>query len=243
MTFFEIIKKVPKSISYLLFPPLCIHCQLSLDDGSPVFCHTCLQQLELINPDQRCPYCFSFDFDPSIESCCRDCRNKNHSLHRMASAFDYEGPAATLIKQMKYHGQTYLAEGAGAFLVAQFVRLNWPLPDLIIPMPMATLRRIERGFNQSQLLADEVARILDRPLLDILRRKSGDFSQAGLNYDQRLQLRDDAFRVKTKENLKDKIILLIDDVMTTGSTLTRCGDAIMAHYPAQVYGLTVCRAI
>lgn len=243
MNITQLLKKVAASFSHLLFPAICIHCQQPLEERSLIFCQICLQQLQLIDPESRCPYCFSFDFDPQSESYCQTCHNKPQSLHRIAAAFDYEGPAASLIKQMKYGGQSYLAEGAGSFLVAQYVQLEWPTPDFIIPMPMAPLRKIERGYNQSHLLAEVVARTLGRPLLDIIKRKSGDFSQAGLNYQQRLRLREDAFLIKTKENLKDKTILLIDDVMTTGSTLRRCGEALFEHYPEHIYALTVCRAI
>src|SRR4029079_15107444 len=115
-------------------------------------------------------------------TCCFECQQKPHILRRIAAAFDYEGPAATLVKQLKYGGQPYLAEGAGAFLTAQFIRLEWPMPDFIIPMPMAPLRKLERGYNQSLLLAEEVGCLIERPVLNILRRHSGDFSQAGLNY-------------------------------------------------------------
>lgn len=237
------LEKLGKSFFHLLYPPLCLHCEETLEEYSQIFCQICLQQLDLIDPKTRCPYCFSDDFNPEVAFCCHPCRQKQQILHRVAAAFDYEGPAATLIKQMKYGGQPFLAEGVGAFLAAQFVYLNWPLPDAIIPMPMAPLRKLERGYNQSRLLADVVARHLERPMLDVLVRKSGDFSQAGLSYSQRLQLSGDAFSLKKGQQLQDKCILLIDDVMTTGSTLRRCGEALLEGYPAHIYGLTVCRAI
>lgn len=236
--------KVVKSFSDLLYPPLCIHCEQSLEERSLIFCQSCLKLLQIIDPKTRCPYCFSFEFDPENQFCCTPCRQKPQLLHRIAAVFDYEGPATTLIKQMKYGGQPHLAEGAGAFLAAQFVELNWPMPDFVIPMPMASLRKIERGYNQSELLAEVFARFIDRPMLDILKRKGGEFSQAGLNHQQRLQLSSDAFSLRKRHaDIKDKCLLLIDDVMTTGSTLRRCAEALLETYPDQIYGLTVCRAM
>jgi ComF family protein len=164
-------------------------------------------------------------------------------MKRIAAAFDYDGPAATLVKQLKYGGQPYLAEGAGSFLTAQFIRLEWPLPDFIIPMPMAPLRRFERGYNQSQLLAEVIGRLINRPVLNILKRASGDFSQAGLSHKQRLQLSENAITLKSNEQLRDACLLLVDDVMTTGSTLQRCAKALAGGYPESIYAITVCRAI
>lgn len=231
-----------RSFSHLLFPPACLHCQEEMDESFRIFCKTCQEELTLIEPKVRCPYCFSDEFDPNNESCCSTCRQKPQFLHRTAAAFDYEGPAATLIKQLKYQGQPYLAQGAGAFLAMQFLHLNWPMPDCVVPMPMARLREFERGYNQSRLLAEAVASILGCPLLDVLSRKSGDFCQAGLSYQQRMQLGSDAFSIKKDIKLHDKCILLIDDVMTTGSSLQRCAEALLELCPEHIYALTVCRA-
>lgn len=107
---------------------------------------------------------------------------------------------------------------------------------------MAPLRLLERGYNQSRLLAQALGKILDRPVLDVLGRRSGDFCQAGLSYQQRMKLGSDAFYLKKMPTLRDKTILLADDVMTTGSSLQRCGEALQGLYPEHIYALTVCRA-
>ncbi len=238
-----IFKQVAKSFTDLVYPPICLHCYNSLDPGHALFCTHCLKLLIPIDPKERCPYCFTADFNGQIEKCCLTCRERSPLIDRMAAVFDYEGPAATLIKQLKYGGQTYLAKGAGAYLTAQFLELGWPLPDLIIPMPMAPLRRIERGYNQSLFLAEVMASLLSCPVADILRRSGGDFSQAGLNHQQRLQLRSEAFSVKKGVAVYDKCLLIIDDVMTTGSSLSCCAEVLRALCPQHIYTLTVCRAI
>lgn len=197
----------------------------------------------MIDPITRCPYCFTSEINTENETSCFECRQKPQIMRRIAAAFDYDGPAATLIKQLKYGGQPYLAEGAGAFLTAQFIRLEWPMPDFIIPMPMAPLRKLDRGYNQSQLLAEIVGGLLNRPVLNILKRASGDFSQAGLSHKQRLQLSEHAITLKPTDQLQDTCLLLVDDVMTTGSTLRRCGEALAGGYPDSIYAITVCRTI
>jgi len=236
-------KRIFQSFLDLIYPPLCLHCNAALGVHYAIFCEHCTQLLHPIAPNERCPYCFSADLNVESEKCCQNCRQKTPSTDRMAAVFDYEGPAASFVKHFKYGGQSYLAKGAGAYLVMQFLELNWPMPDCVIPMPMAPLRLFERGYNQSVLLAEEVALLLNRPMHNILQRCGGDFSQAGLNHQQRLELRSEAFSVKAKVSLYDQTVLLIDDVMTTGSSLRCCAEVLQELCPQHIYALTLCRAL
>ncbi len=198
--------------------------------------------MELIDPIERCPYCFSPTYCPE-ERVCPDCQKRAPVLDRIASAFDYVGPAATMLKQLKYGQQKHLARGCSAYLAAQFLRLDWPMPDVIIPVPIALNHWIQRGYNQCDLLAIHLGEYLKCPVVHALRRKSGDFSQAGLKQNQRLQLSGTSFDLKPGYSFNDKTILLVDDVLTTGSTLRKCSEQLFGTYPKAVYGLTLCRAI
>lgn len=235
-------RKLYKSLCDLVFPPLCLYCSQVITGDSKIFCIDCLNLLELIDPAIRCPYCFSMDFSPE-RKVCGACRTKTHALSGIAAAFDYVGPAACLVRSLKYADQSYLAKGAGAFMAAQLTRLEWPLPDVIVPVPIAFTHLLERGYNQSLLLAESVSEVLGCPVQEVLGRKSGDYSQAGLGRKQRMRLEGGAFVLKKGCLLQDKIVLLIDDVMTTGSTLTRCAEVLHAECPKSIYALTVCRAI
>ncbi len=231
------------SILSLLYPPLCLHCRESLEKGNPIFCKGCLEQLELIDPTSRCVVCFS-TINQTVGKVCPRCLHKGQrTISQLAAVFDYMGPASTLIKCLKYSQQPYLAKGAGAFLVAQWVRLEWPLPDLIVPVPMAFTHWLERGYNQSALLAEIVAEALDRPLAEPLKRSSGDYRQAALNQQQRKKLTASRFHLNPKISLLDKTILLIDDVMTTSTTLEQCAQVLLEGHPKRIYGLTVCKAL
>lgn len=236
-------RAIGKSFFDLAYPPICLHCPHRLEKGCPLFCRSCLDLLMPIDSKERCPYCFSAEFNGKTEKCCHHCLDHPLLLERVAAVFDYEGPAATLIKQLKYGGQLYLAKGAGAYLAAQFLSLDWPVPDVIVPMPMPLLRRFERGFNQSLLLAEAFAKFINRPVRDILVRKSGDFSQASLDYQQRLNLSSASFDIKKGVKLHGQSVLLIDDVMTTGSSLRCCAETLFPTFPQSIYALTVCRAM
>lgn len=239
----QILKAGGKSFQDLIYPPLCLHCNETLEKESPIFCCLCQLLLESIDPSLRCPYCFSSEVNKEIQKSCLQCQEKTRYIKRIASVFDYEGPPSTLIKQLKYGGQSYLAKGGGAYLAAQFLALNWPMPDFIVPMPMARLKKLQRGYNQSELLATSLSELINCPLSQALRRQSGDFSQAGLEYSQRLGLKSDSFFLKNYDHLHDKILLIIDDVMTTGSSLNCCAEALLPCFPKAIYALTLCRTL
>ena len=238
----KVLTQILRSFGNLLYPPTCLHCQTGLYQDRDMFCHECSFLLELIDPQERCPYCFS-ELENPEKHICAFCYKNPPLLNRIASAFDYIGPPATLIRKLKYANVSYLAKGAGAFLAAQFLTLEWPMPDWIIPVPLPFMRKFERGYNQSLLLAQSVSQILNVPIIETLKRRSDDLSQAGLDRTQRLRLTGETFYLKNKKPLQDRRLLLIDDVMTTGSTLRKCAETLLEAYPSEIYGLTVCRAI
>lgn len=237
----HIIKAIGRSFSHLLFPKLCLCCSDYISSEG-YLCENCLLQLQLINPSERCPLCFSMEYCPEQLSCAF-CKQQPPLLQGIAAAFDYMGPAASLVRKLKYGQQPYLAKGAGAFMAAQFLELDWPMPDWIIPVPISTMHYWQRGYNQSLLLAQHLANILQAPVCDALKRHSGDYSQAGLDREQRINLNRTSFALKKGISLCDSTLLLIDDVMTTSRTLRCCAEVLLDGYPAKIYALALCRAL
>lgn len=235
------IRRFVHSCLHLIYPPLCLYCRCSLIDPDVLFCRSCADLLELIDIPTRCNYCFG-EVSSHDKRLCGGCRKLLSPLTATAAAFDYLGPAACLVKQLKYGNQPHLAGGASAFLVAQWTRLGWPLPDAIVPVPMPLFRRMSRGYNQSHLLATELGKLLQCPVILALTRRSGDHSQAGLKMSQRRLLSGGSFCMRAGIDLADKTVLLLDDVMTSGSTLRRCAEVLWTGYPSAIYGLAVCRA-
>ncbi len=225
-----------------IYPSFCLHCGKRISSHEHHFCKTCILQLELIDPKERCPYCFSSDYDPE-KRVCYPCFMEKPSFKRCAAAFDYQGPAASLVLKMKYANQPWLAKGTGAYMAVQWIRLEWPMPDFIVPVPLTLVHTISRGYNQSLLLAQSMSHIIKCPILPILRRRLLDYSQAGMTKNQRLKLAENAFSLKKHVDIRDKVILLIDDVMTSGKTMNCCAETLYTGFPKAVYGLTLCRAI
>lgn len=222
-----------------VFPKLCFHCSERIEQQNRLLCKTCFDSLELIDPLTSCPRCFSSDYQK--KSSCPGCYKKTTYLTALASVFEEEGPAGTLVRKLKGGDKPYLAESLAFFMTMQLFKLQWPLPDCIVPVPISNMRLFCRGYNQSLLLAEAMGRLLDRPVLQVLGRKSGEFSQTGLSTTQRHELKSDSLFLKKGKNIQDKKILLVDDVLATGSTLRASAEVMLAGCPQQIYGLTVCR--
>ena len=231
------------SYLHLAYPSQCLHCRNLLSPSSLALCADCAYQLELVNPEERCPTCFNVFSDPLFYRCDLCVQYPSLGYKGNAAAFDYAGPAATLVRCLKYADQPHLALGMGAFLVAQWEQLGWPWPDALIPVPIAFSHWLCRGYNQSELLAEAMGQYLGRPVWRALKRKSGDYSQAALSLEQRRALDSLQFHLRSRYPLEGKTLLIIDDVQTSGATLQGCAEAIRQGYPSACYALTFCRSI
>lgn len=235
--FHQLKKSFLSPLLSLLFPPLCRYCGEKNSQEGTLFCPICQEMMELLDPTFRCLSCFQEV--QKKRSICHRCVKRKSALREVASAFEYVGPTATFIKLLKYGNSPYLAKGGGAFLIAQYLNLRWPKPDVVIPVPMHWLKCWMRGYNQSSLLAQAVAKGLDTKMLDCLSRTFLSPPQAGLTMEEREKMSSEVFQLNSEPDLKDKTLLLIDDVYTTGTTLERCGEALKILRPKEIFGLTL----
>jgi ComF family protein len=157
--------------------------------------------------------------------------------HVTATGF-HEGSLQNAIHALKYDNLSMLAEPLGIRLAETLDRLRLS-PDVIVPVPLHRSRQRERGYNQAQLLAEHAARLLNLPYLPhAIQRVRQTRSQVGLNHDERLENMMNAFNANS-DTFGSKIVVVIDDVYTTGATLSTCAAAIAKTGAAAVYGLTV----
>jgi len=206
-----------------------------------VLCDRCVQHMPLLQKEGRCSYCFDM-LEGAERHICSVCLDTPPNWRLGGACCDYIGPARTLVTRLKYGGVRYLSHGMSAYLYAQINALEWPRPDVIVPVPSPWLRRLRRGYNQSFLLAEGLGRLFNVPTVEALYRRQGDLPQAGLDQEQRQQLQRHSFRLKRKPVMADKCVLLIDDVCTTGSTLRACADALLEGYPQELYVMVFARA-
>lgn len=220
-----------------LFPNFCAHCSVPI--GSYPLCDSCVTLLELIDPSERCKTCYA----ECSGRICNRCLTHEIPLDRMAAVFDYMGPAPSLVKKMKYGNQPWHAETIAPWMTHYLLaNLRWPAPDLIIPAPMVWNKKLTRGYNQSLLIAEAIGAYLNVPVHDVLRRRIGDPSQARLSKERRSQLAGESFFVKKAETLYDRSLLIVDDVMTTGTTLRCCAETLLEGCPASIHALAFCCA-
>jgi ComF family protein len=172
---------------------------------------------------------------------CTLCRLGLQGFDAVYTYGSYEGALRELIHLFKYSGVRPLARRFGDLLARA-------LPgeagfDVIVPMPLHWSRRWQRGFNQSALLAREVARRRNVPLTDVVRRKKRTASQAGLTNSKRRLNVQGAFEVRPRRHasLAGKHVLLVDDVLTTGATASACARALKRAGAARVTLLALAR--
>ncbi len=203
----------------LFFPHLCCGCDRRLPDGSQVLCVNCLNELPLCFPLNINENAFIRQFYGRL------------SLESAFSLLRFEQTNLTqrLLHQLKYKGQQQL----GAFFALRMAEaLNSiqspPKFDLIIPVPISSIRKSKRGYNQVDRFARSLGKQLQVPVfLEALIRKDGKRSLVKLGRKSRFQ-RAHHFEINKNFELADgSHILLVDDIITTGATLEACAKVLL----------------
>ena len=221
----------------LLYPPKCISCQRS---GQGSLCPTCRAAITFIRPPicQKCGY-------PNRQSVPHCWQCQHHDLCyldaiRAVALYD-DNPLQTAIRKFKYQNNRTAVQVLASFLVDCY-HSHHLKTDLIVPVPLHPKRQKERGYNQSLMLAERLSMALRQPMdTKSLVRQRVTQSQMSLKGAERKANVADAFQCQS-DKLRDKTILLIDDVCTTGATLNACAQALKNSGVAAVFGLTLARA-
>lgn len=203
----------------MIFPKVCAGCG-QLGD---LICFRCYQQFHIPQP----PWCYRCGqslSNPSPD--CKQCKTKK-SLQQVRAAFIYKDPLAEIIQKMKYDSLFALAEPLGEFMADKWP--DWDHdPDIIIPIPLHPRRRRRRGFNQAALLAQPLGNLFGLAIDEAsLRRIRYTAPQVGLNAIERKRNVTGAFVAKAG-HISGKNILLVDDLYTTGATMSTAADVLKA---------------
>jgi ComF family protein len=238
------VKRLSRRILDLVLPPTCIACG-TLVSGVHALCGPCWEKVDFID-DPKCRCCGKpFEDDPGMDALCGICIRKQPIYERARSAVVYGDHSRRFILGYKHGDRTDMVpamvswlERAGQELIVD--------ADIIAPVPLHWTRFLARRFNQSAELARELgtrSEICFAP--DLLARKKRTVSQAGLNAKERARNVRGAFSVKPAwmDRVEKKRILLIDDVLTTGSTLNACAGILLWAGAGGVDVLTVARVV
>ncbi len=215
-----------------VFPPRCVSC----GGFGSFLCARCLAAVRRAAPP-RCPQCWQPTPDGSR---CSRCRQRPPALTESRAVFTYERAARDAVHALKFDGVSAVARPMAQEMARVF--LDWAPPVTeIVPVPLAASRRRSRGYNQSGLLAQELARLTGLPLRSrALERRRATAPQARLEGDEaRRRNVEGAFVARGLQ--AGAAVLLIDDVMTTGATLEACARALREGGSGPVYALTFAR--
>ncbi len=233
---FDLGRQVCQSIVHLLYPPTCHFCGEPLAPDGSQFCTACTQALTE-DPHAACPRCAAtvgafIDLDGG----CPRCREEKFHFAGVVRLGPYVNSLREAILRMKHAAGEGLAEMlAGLFAERLQPRLQELNANVIIPVPLHWLRRLQRGYNQAETLARALADRLTIPCQPgwLRRRRYTAKQTAQTPTARRLNLRG-AFRARSRPELQGKTVLLVDDVLTTGSTCTEAAKALRSAGAARV---------
>ncbi|MBV9852891.1 MAG: ComF family protein [Armatimonadetes bacterium] len=222
----------------LLYPPRCLLCRTL---GAACLCDACARQIAPV-PESLCARC-GLGLSPEGGGC-HHCALRRPAFDRARAMGAYEGVLRAAVHQFKYRDRPQMAEPLGLLLAdharAQSVALHDLRFDALLPVPMHPIRRRLRGYNQSERLARVLARDLGLPLeVKSLIRTRATRPQVGLTGDARRHNLRGAFAVPRPAKVAGRTLLLVDDVVTTGSTLSECAAILKAAGAKAVYALTL----
>lgn len=233
--------KIKDFINYLYPKNIkCIICEAELSHNTHYsICDKCMDSLPFI-VGKVCVKCG----DPikSDGNYCLHCKNDMPLFKMCRSPFIYRDPIRHMVRNLKYDNKRYLAETLSNFVVSEFVKMGVDV-DMVVPVPISEHRLKVRGYNQAELLCSAFVEKLHLDVrTDVLLKVKETSSQAYLTRQEREKNLEDVFKVSDKKLVKDKTILLVDDVFTTGTTLNECTKVLLHAGAKAVYCVTLAHA-
>jgi ComF family protein len=229
----------------LLYPQYCGACGRLVERASDgAACRDCWDSTKIFNyADAVCIKCGTLLGGISIGSysTCRQC--DDHHYDGAHSAGRYEKALAASVLHLKKTPHVPIA--ARKCLIAAFERAEMPSEFTVIPVPLSKQRLIERGFNQASLLAKVVAKHARRPLDEnsLIRKQDTPAHRAAMDRKAREATVRNVFAVIRPNLIGSRNILLVDDLMTSGSTVSYCAKALKKSGAEKVIVLTLARAV
>lgn len=227
------IKSISEFCLDLIFPKKCVNC----GEFGGFCCAKCLAKIKP-NKTQVCPRCGKIR---DKGKWCRNCK-KDSSLDGVMVGAQYRiGPTKELIHHLKYQNILELAPVLADLLIDQLIDSDFSSEVIITSVPLHRRKLNERGFNQAEVLAKMVADKIGYNYQPLLKRIKNKKSQVELSGKKRRESLAGIIKAINPKNIENKIVILVDDVSTTGTTLEECAKILRENGARQVWGLVVAR--
>ncbi len=240
------LSRVLHPVTATIFPSFCRLCGGALDEpGEKIVCTRCFDRIE-VHRGPVCPVCGRFYQQATATGqLCGSCLERAPEFSRHRSLGPYSGRLKEVILLFKYKSCEILSRPLSEIAYRQFAGDGlFEDLDFIVPVPLHRKREKQRGFNQAELLGRALSRWSGVPVLSgVLIKIRNTPAQVSLEAAEReINLRR-AFMVKNASKISGRVVLLVDDVFTTGSTLTECAAELRRAGAEEVRGLTLARAV
>lgn len=224
-----------KTIWDMIFPKKCINCK---KEGA-YLCEDCLALIE-INPFQ---YCLCDNL--SKREKCEKCENKY--LDKVFSAASFKNKIVQeAVHKLKYSYIKDLSTPLAFLILSHLYLRNIEIDKdfVIVPVPLSDKKKRKRGFNQSEEIGKIISETTGMPLFsDVLMKTKDTKPQMELKRNERIENIKDCFKAKNEDKIKNRTILLLDDVYTTGSTMEECAKVLKHSGAGSVWGITAAREV
>ncbi|MCA1848595.1 MAG: ComF family protein [Actinobacteria bacterium] len=221
------------ALADLFYPQYCVGCERRASD---LLCRTCFEVLPRIER----PVCARCGMPTAFETfVCDECKGVDFGFESARAPLKYTGVGKEIVHALKYRGYTRVVESLATPLMLGVLDATDRF-DAVVPVPLHRSRRRRRGFNQAELLARGVAGKINAPVsgtLQVVRRTR---DQVELSATERRANVSGAFRAGGRVRGR---VLLIDDVFTTGATMSACAETLLRAGAREVHALSLCRTV
>lgn len=236
------LKNIVKKLIALILPNRCLSCNQFIAEDA-YFCEIHNKEIEIIE-GLKCEICS--DEIKNNNKICENCQNSKPSFDYVSAVFKYNDEISKVIFDLKYYDKTFLRKRLGEILVKNLGEKIHDF-DIITPVPLHKKRLKERKFNQGALLCKEIKKFNKNLqfLPNLLLRTKYSKAQARLSQQERMKNLKNSFAMNKKftKLIENKKILLVDDVMTTGSTLQNCAKILKENGAQHICVLVIAKTI
>lgn len=243
MRFIEWIVKIKDKILDTLFPEYsCYVCGRELMIPDNHICERCLKSMKTISGNicKKCGMPL-----PEGNSYCDTCKSREYAFDTARACYHYNETSGKIVMDLKYNKKKFVVPFIATEMLLRLDDFG-VMPDIIIPVPISKRRYKERGFNQAELIADEMSEITGgRVLVEsaLVEKVVDSIPQARLKGKERLNNLTRAFKLTTRKSLRGKNVLIIDDVYTTGSTVNEVAKVLRRLHPDTINVLTFAKTV